>query len=82
VSIVGAIGFVELLAPQIARELVGPKLLQLLPLTLVIGRLLLISPDFFGRLLLAPKEIPAGIIVSLIGAPYLLYLLKKTNRVK
>ncbi|EQB37880.1 MULTISPECIES: iron ABC transporter permease [Virgibacillus] len=82
VSIVGAIGFVGLLAPHIARQLVGPKLLQLLPLTLVIGGLLLLSADFFGRVLLAPKEIPAGIIVSLIGAPYLLYLLKKTNRVK
>lgn len=82
VSVVGAIGFIGLLAPHIARQLVGPKLLQLLPLTIVIGGILLISADFLGRVVLAPKEIPAGIIVSLIGAPYLLYLLKKTNKIK
>ncbi|AVR00887.1 iron ABC transporter permease [Oceanobacillus iheyensis] len=82
VSIVGAISFVGLLSPHIARQLVGPKLLRLLPLTLAVGGILLLSADFLGRFILAPKEIPAGIIVSLIGAPYLLYLLKKTNTVK
>ncbi|SFL95377.1 iron complex transport system permease protein [Gracilibacillus orientalis] len=82
VSAVGAISFVGLLAPHIARQLVGPKLLRLLPLTLAVGGILLLTADFLGRFLLAPKEIPAGIIVSLIGAPYLLYLLKKTNTVK
>ena len=81
VSVVGAIGFIGLLAPHIARQLVGPKMLRLLPLTLCVGGILLISADFFGRVILAPKEIPAGIIVSLIGAPYLLYLLKKTNKI-
>lgn len=82
VSAVGVISFVGLLAPHIARQLVGPKLLRLLPLTLVIGGILLLGADLLGRSLLAPKEIPAGIIVSLIGAPYLLYLLKKTNSVQ
>lgn len=81
VSVVGAISFVGLLAPHIARQLVGPKLLRLLPITLAIGGILLLMADFFGRFILAPKEIPAGIMVSLIGAPYLLYLLKKTNTV-
>ncbi|SEN91206.1 iron complex transport system permease protein [Amphibacillus marinus] len=82
VSVVGTIGFIGLLAPHIARQLVGPKLVKLLPLSLLLGGMLLISADFLGRLLLAPKEVPAGIIVSLIGAPYLLYLLKRMNRVK
>lgn len=82
VSVVGAIGFVGLLAPHIARQLVGPKMLRLLPLTLFIGGILLVAADFFGRMILAPKEIPAGIIVSLIGAPYLLYLLKRTNKIR
>lgn len=82
VSVVGSIGFIGLLAPHIARQLVGPKTLRLLPLTLCIGGILLISADLLGRVLLAPKEISAGIIVSLIGAPYLLYLLKQTNKVQ
>lgn len=82
VSVVGAIGFIGLLAPHIARQVVGPKTLRLLPLTLCIGGMLLVSADFLGRVLLAPKEISAGIIVSLIGAPYLLYLLKQTNKVR
>lgn len=82
VAVVGTIGFIGLLAPHIARQLVGPKLIRLLPLSLMIGGILLLSADFLGRFLLAPKEVPSGIIVSLIGAPYLLYLLKKINSVK
>lgn len=81
VSVVGAISFIGLLAPHIARQLIGPKVLRLLPLTLLTGGVLLLVADFVGRFALAPKELPAGIIVSLIGAPYLLYLLKKTNEV-
>ncbi|WP_368652513.1 iron ABC transporter permease [Ornithinibacillus sp. 4-3] len=81
VSIVGAIGFIGLLAPHIARQLVGPSFRFSIPLTLIIGSSLLLIADFLGRFLLAPMEIPAGIIVSLIGAPYLLYLLKKSNEV-
>ncbi|WP_067838161.1 iron ABC transporter permease [Amphibacillus sediminis] len=82
VSVVGTIGFVGLLAPHIARQLVGPRLMKLLPLSLSLGGILLISADFLGRFILAPKEVPVGIIVSLIGAPYLLYLLKRVNSVK
>lgn len=81
VSVIGAISFIGLLAPHIARQLIGPKMLRLLPLTLLTGGVLLLVADFVGRFALAPKELPAGIIVSLIGAPYLLYLLKKTNEV-
>ncbi|MFD2116580.1 iron ABC transporter permease [Paenibacillus yanchengensis] len=82
VSVVGAIGFVGLLAPHIARRIVGPKMMRLMPLTLCLGGMLLLAADFVGRVVLAPKEIPAGVIISLLGAPYLLYLLKTTNRVK
>lgn len=79
VAIVGAIG---LLAPHIARQMVAPKMVRLLPATIFIGGILLVSADFLCRFILAPKEIPAGMIIFLIGAPYLLYLLKKTNQVK
>lgn len=81
VAIVGAIGFIGLLAPHIARQLIGPKFKELVPMTLIMGASLLLLADFVGRVILAPMEIPAGIIVSLIGAPYLLYLLKQSNKI-
>ncbi|WP_078380068.1 iron ABC transporter permease [Sutcliffiella halmapala] len=77
VSIVGTIGFVGLLAPHIARRLVGYLHLPLLTVSMLLGGFLLVLADFIGRVVLAPKEIPSGLVVALIGAPYLLYLLKK-----
>jgi len=77
VTIVGTIGFVGLLAPHIARRMVGYSHLPLMITSMLLGGLLLTFADFVGRVLLAPKEIPSGLVVALIGAPYLLYLLKK-----
>ncbi|OIJ19053.1 iron ABC transporter permease [Anaerobacillus alkalidiazotrophicus] len=77
VSIVGTIGFIGLLAPHIARRLVGYSHLPLMIFSMLLGGFLLTFADFIGRVLLAPKEIPSGLVVTLIGAPYLLYLLKK-----
>ncbi len=77
VSLVGTIGFIGLLAPHIARRLVGYFHLPLMVISAMIGGLLLNLADFIGRVIIAPKEIPSGLVVALIGAPYLLYLLKK-----
>jgi iron complex transport system permease protein len=77
VSVVGTIGFIGLLAPHISRRLVGYFHLPLLTTSMLIGGLLLVSADFFGRVLIAPKEIPSGLVVALIGTPYLLYILRK-----
>jgi iron complex transport system permease protein len=77
VSIVGTIGFIGLLAPHIARRLVGYSHLPLMIVSMLIGGFLLVLADFIGRIMLAPKEIPSGLVVALIGAPYLLYLLRK-----
>ncbi|GGB48797.1 Fe3+-hydroxamate ABC transporter permease FhuB [Lentibacillus populi] len=77
VAAVGAIGFVGLIAPHIARLLVGPANQRLLPVTILIGGALLVVADLFSRTLLAPNEIPSGVLVAIIGAPYFLWLMKK-----
>ncbi|TWT06831.1 iron ABC transporter permease [Planococcus sp. CPCC 101016] len=77
VSIVGTIGFVGLVAPHIARRLVGFRHLPLMLASGLLGGLLLVTADFVGRILIAPKDIPSGLVVALIGTPYLLYLLRK-----
>lgn len=77
VAIVGTIGFVGLVAPHIARRLVGFRHLPLLVVSGLLGGLLLVTADFVGRIVIAPKDIPSGLVVALIGTPYLLYLLKK-----
>lgn len=75
VAVSGGIGFVGLIGPHVARRLVGPKHQMLLPASALTGSLMVIIADMLGRLIMQPAEIPAGIIVAIIGAPYFLYLL-------
>lgn len=77
VSVTGGIGFVGLMAPHIAKSLVGPRHQKFLPLAMMIGPVLLLLADAIGRSILAESTIPVGIVVAIIGAPYFLYLLKK-----
>lgn len=77
VSICGSIAFVGLIGPHIARQLVGPRHQAFIPITILLGAILLSFADTLGRLLIEPSGMPAGIIVSIIGAPYFLYLMRK-----
>ncbi len=77
VSVGGGITFLGLIAPHIARRLVGARHAKLLPLTAILGSLLLLSADTLGRVIMASMELPVGIIVSILGAPYFIYLLVK-----
>ncbi|WP_373293785.1 FecCD family ABC transporter permease [Paenibacillus albidus] len=79
VSVSGGIGFVGLIGPHLARRLVGPRHQILLPACALIGGLLLLTADTLGRWILQPSEIPAGVVVAIIGAPYFLYLLAKSR---
>jgi len=79
VAVGGGIAFLGLVAPHLSRRLVGPKHQFLLPTTALMGGLLLLIADTIGRNMLAPSEIPVGIVVSILGAPYFIYLLMKTN---
>ncbi len=75
VSVTGAIAFIGLMAPHLAKALIGPRNQLFLPIALLIGGWLLLFADTIGRNLLEPEGIPAGIMASLIGAPYFVYLL-------
>ena len=75
VSVSGTIGFVGLIAPHIAKNLVGYKHRLVIPLSGLIGANLLVISDIIGRTIISPMEIPVGIVTAIIGAPYFLYLL-------
>lgn len=77
VSVTGGIAFIGLMAPHIARALVGPRHQLFVPVAILIGGWLLLLADTIGRNLSDPDGMPAGIVVALIGAPYFLYLLLK-----
>ncbi|MDN4071270.1 iron ABC transporter permease [Paenibacillus vini] len=77
VSVTGGISFIGLMAPHIARALVGPRHQQFVPVSILIGGWLLLLADTIGRNLSEPNGIAAGIMVAFIGAPYFLYLLLK-----
>lgn len=77
VSVSGGIGFVGLIGPHVARQLVGARHQSLIPTAALIGGLLVLVADTIGRWMLQPSEIPAGIVVAVIGAPYFLYLLSR-----
>jgi len=77
VSVSGGIGFVGLIGPHLARQLVGSRNQFLIPASALAGGLLVLVADTIGRVILQPSEIPAGIVVAVIGAPYFLYLLSR-----
>lgn len=75
VATAGTIGFVGLMAPHIARRLVGPAHGGLLPTAAMVGGVLVVAADFVGSTAFAPVQIPAGIVTAALGAPFFLYLL-------
>lgn len=79
VCIVGIIGFVGLVVPHIARLLVGTDHKIMLPFSILLGSLFVLASDTFQLIVFSPTEIPVGIIISMIGAPFFLFLLRKQN---
>ncbi len=77
VAVSGLIGFVGLIVPHWIRLLIGPNHRLLIPLTGISGMLLMVIADTIARTVLSPTEIPIGIIMALLGAPFFLYLLRK-----
>lgn len=75
----GGIAFLGLVVPHIARKIMGPMHQYIIPVSILIGALLLMVSDTIGKNLLAPTEIPVGIIVSILSAPYFVYLLIKAK---
>ncbi|MEJ8543813.1 FecCD family ABC transporter permease [Brevibacillus borstelensis] len=79
VAVGGGVGFVGLLGPHIARRLVGPQHQYMLPITATVGALLVLTGDTIGRSFMEYTEVPAGVIISLLGGPYFIYLLMKSR---
>lgn len=80
IAFAGGIGFVGLMAPHIARRLVGSSYGMLLPTAACIGAILVMVADLIGRTLFSPLEVPAGVFTAAIGAPYFIYLLFRANK--
>lgn len=80
VAAVGGVGFIGLLGPNMARRLVGVRHGTLLPASALAGALLMVVGDTAARTLLSPVELPTGVMVAIIGAPYFLLLMMRTTR--
>jgi len=80
VALSGLIGFVGLIVPHACRLLVGPDNRVLFPVTLLFGATFLILADLGARIVLAPQELPVGIITAAVGSPFFLILLRRQRR--
>ncbi len=80
VSLGGLISFAGLIVPHVARLLLGPDHVRLLPVTALSGAIFLVVADTLARSMFAPSEIPVGILMAFLGGPFFLYLLRKTKR--
>lgn len=80
VAVSGSIGFVGLIAPHMARQLVGLRHRHIIPISGIAGMAIVVIGDFIGRTIFAPAELAAGIVVSVIGVPYFIYLLIRMRK--
>ena len=79
VAFTGVIGFVGLIIPHIFRRITGGDMRRLLPISMVGGAVFLVLADVIARILVAPQELPVGIITSLCGAPFFLFMLRRSK---
>ncbi|MGH3354324.1 MAG: iron chelate uptake ABC transporter family permease subunit, partial [Nocardioidaceae bacterium] len=79
VSAVGVVGFVGLVAPHIARALVGSPHTRVLPVAALVGVVVVIVADTIGRTVIAPAQLPAGLLTALLGTPYFVWLLWRSR---
>lgn len=80
VSVVGIVGFIGLVAPHLSRLALGPDHRFLLPVSTLLGALLLLVADTLCRTVAAPAEVPVGVATALLGAPFFLWLLRRERR--
>lgn len=80
VSVSGTIGFLGLVAPHIIRLLIGSDNKKVIPYSALLGAILLIASDTLGRTLIQPVEIPVGVMTSIMGGPFFIFLLRKQRK--
>ncbi|MFH8882121.1 iron ABC transporter permease [Streptomyces californicus] len=76
---IGVVGFVGLVAPHLARSLVGARHARVIPVSMLLGAVLVCVADTLGRTVVAPAQVPAGLMVALVGAPYFVWLLRRSR---
>lgn len=81
VTVAGMIGFIGLVVPHIARMMVGSDYKVLLPVSMLLGSVMLLAADTLGRTLIPGMEIPVGIVMAAIGGPFFLYMLRKRGKI-
>ena len=79
VAVSGSIGFVGLMVPHFARLLVGGDHKKVLPVSALLGGILVVWVDVVARMIIAPEELPVGILTAIIGGPVFIWLLRKNN---
>lgn len=79
VSVSGVIGFVGLVVPHIVRNVVGSKHKRLIPMVILTGGLFTVIADLISRVIIAPAELPIGVISAFFGAPFFLYLIRRNS---
>ena len=82
IAVSGTIGFVGLMVPHFTRLLVGGDHKKVLPISALLGGILVVWVDVAARMLIAPEELPVGILTAVIGGPIFIWMLKKNNREK
>ncbi len=81
-AFIGIIGFVDLVSPHIARKIFGAKHIIVVPMSALIGALLLNVSDIFSRIIVSGSNIPIGIVTAVIGAPFFLYIFISGSGIK
>ena len=76
----GTIGFVGLIAPHVVRKITGPKSKTLIPFSMLFGAILLLLSDTLARTVIAPSELPAGVITSILGVPFFISLIMSPRK--
>lgn len=79
VSMVGPIGFIGLVVPHVARLLVGAEHRRVIPVAFVLGATYLVGVDVLGRWLMAPSEIPVGVLTAILGTPFFIWLIRRRD---
>lgn len=76
---IGVVGFVGLVAPHLARSLVGARQARTIPVAMLLGGALVCVADALGRTVAAPSQVPAGLMIALVGAPYFVWVLRQSR---
>lgn len=79
VSVSGCIGFVGLVVPHVARTLIGTAHKRMIPFSVLLGAIFMVLADMFSRVVVAPSELPIGVVTALLGAPFFLAMLRKSS---